>query len=165
LIVCVDGTWCTPDDPVGKPHHNISNTYQIYASIKSEECQASDGRRFKQEKIYEAGIGSQEDIAWLDRLKTGVFGNECIPQIHKIYERCCTLPGHPEDEIWFFGFSRGAYVVRAVAELLHYLRALTSAGTAAFQKDYEQTLKVYKSTQQSGNLGPGQIHNYFSANT
>ncbi|KAF8851319.1 hypothetical protein BDZ45DRAFT_730994 [Acephala macrosclerotiorum] len=165
LIVCVDGTWCTPDGPIGNPHNNISNIYRIYASIKSGECKAPDGRRFKQEKMYEAGIGSQDDIAWLERLKTGAFGNECIPQIRKIYERCCTLPGHPEDEIWFFGFSRGAYVVRAVAGLLHYLRALTSAGTEAFQKDYEQTLKVYKSTQKSDKLGPGQIHNFFAANT
>jgi hypothetical protein len=56
-------------------------------------------------------------------------------------------------------------VVRAVAGLLHYLRALTSAGSNSFEKDYEQTLKVYRSTQKSGKLGPGQIHNYFSAST
>jgi uncharacterized protein (DUF2235 family) len=165
LIICVDGTWCTPDGSYGNSHKNISNIYRVCASIKVGECVDSDGRRFKQEKEYYAGIGSKDDIALLERFQTGVFGNECLTEIRKVYERCCKLPGHPEDEVWFYGFSRGAYIVRAVAGLLHYLRALTSAGTPAFKSDYKQTLKVYESMQKSSKLGPGQIHSYFAAST
>jgi uncharacterized protein (DUF2235 family) len=164
LIVCADGTWCTPDGPVGQDYKNISNVYRVCASVRVGECEDLQGRKFNQQKVYYPGIGSKANIAPLERLMTGVFGNECIKQISDIYERCCLLDG-PEDEVWFYGFSRGAYVVRAVAGLLHYLRALTSAGTPAFGADYAQALEVYKAMQKSSKLGPGQIHSYFSAIT
>ena len=52
-------------------------------------------------------------------------------------------------------------VVRAVASLLHYLRALTSAGTPAFEKDYEDALKMYRKLQRQSKLvQAGQIHSY-----
>jgi uncharacterized protein (DUF2235 family) len=165
LIICVDSTWCTPDRPYRSLHNNNTNIYHICASIKSGEVEDPSGRRFKQEKVYYQGIGSKDDIAWVQRIQTGVFGSDCIKLIREIYRRCCILPRHPEDEVWFYGFSRGAYIVRAVAGLLHHLRALSSAGTDAFELDYEQTLKVYKSMRKTSKLGPGQIHDFFSANT
>lgn len=48
-------------------------------------------------------------------------------------------------------------VVRAVAGLLHYIDALTSAGTAAFHEDYAKALKIYEATQRAGKLGPGKV--------
>lgn len=165
LIICADGTWCTPDGPYGQCYNNISNIYRVYASVKVGECEDARGRIFNQQKVYYPGIGSKDNIAWMERMQTGVFDDECINQIREIYERCFLLPGHAEDEVWFYGFSRGAYVVRAVAGLLHYLRSLTSAGTPAFEADYKQALKLYKAMQKNLKLGSGQIHNYFSANT
>lgn len=72
-----------------------------------------------------------------------MFGLDALDQIRIIYEECCRLTG-PEDEVWLYGFSRGAYVVRAVAGLLHYMRALKSATTASFDDDCHEALKVYQ---------------------
>lgn len=60
------------------------------------------------------------------------------------------LSDHPQNEIWLFGFSRGAYVVRAVASLLHHIRALTSAGNLDFDKDFKHALQVYRSSLDRG---------------
>jgi uncharacterized protein (DUF2235 family) len=165
LVICVDGTWCTPDGPYGSSQTNISNVYRVCASVKAGEVDGGDGQTFIQKKLYYEGIGAKDDIPLVERVRVGVFGNESLKQIRDVYEKCCMLPGHPKDEVWLFGFSRGAYVVRAVAGLLHYLRALASAGTPQFGADYEQALKVYSSMKKNSRLGPGQIHEYFAANT
>ncbi|KAK5121572.1 hypothetical protein LTR85_004744 [Meristemomyces frigidus] len=70
------------------------------------------------------------------------------------------------DEVWFFGFSRGAYVVRAVAGLLHYIRKLKAVGSQTFDKDYKEALAAYESLQGKGSLvGKGAINLYFKAKT
>ncbi|KAH9216224.1 hypothetical protein DL95DRAFT_460511 [Leptodontidium sp. 2 PMI_412] len=170
LIVCVDGTWCTADGPRRSDYQNNSNIYRLCASIKTGVVTDISGQKFKQVKHYAAGIGSSDDIAVLERLRTGIFGAECIKQIKQIYELCCVEASHPQDEVWLYGFSRGAYVVRAVAGLLHYLRALTSAGTPAFDHDYSKALRVYEAMQkarraENAKLGPGQIHDFLGASS
>jgi hypothetical protein len=40
------------------------------------------------------------------QIQTGFFGNECLKQICEV-ERCCSLPDHPEGDVWFYGCSRG----------------------------------------------------------
>lgn len=90
-----------------------------------------------------------------------MFGGDCIEQIKKVYRECCLLNGK-EDEVWLYGFSRGAYVVRAVTGLLHYIRALVSAEgpDKTFERDYEEALKVYRKMQKSDKLGTGQVYIY-----
>lgn len=116
--------------------------------------------RFRQEKKYFRGIASEDGLRLTQRVTEGVFGKTSLQQIQEIYRDCCRLSG-PEDEVWLFGFSRGAYVVRAVAGLLHYMRALTSADKSdkAFEKDYKEALKVYRTMQRQDRLrhGPGQV--------
>lgn len=86
----------------------------------------------------------------------GVFGSRCLDQIRSVYQECCRLDG-PEDEVWLYGFSRGAYVARAVAGLLHYLRALVSADDQQkFQHDYKEALKTYRTMHKDRKLGDGQ---------
>jgi uncharacterized protein (DUF2235 family) len=149
LIICVDDTWCTPDGPHGRHHENTSNVYRIYSSAKVGDCIDATGRRFFQKKRYFPGIGSKENLALFSRLHIGIFGKDSIKQICEVYEYCCsqTYQAHSDTEIWFFGFSRGAYVVRAVAGLLHYIRALTSAGTPDFKEDYANALRRYEDLQ------------------
>lgn len=155
LIYCVDGTWCGPDGSRPLPTGTLTNIYQIYASIhdSSKNDEAVDG--FFQKPVYMHGIGSADDTHSLSRLTAGVFGEGHLSQIRKIYEECCKLG--PEDEVWLFGFSRGAFVVRAVAGLLHYMRALSSAGTSQFNEDYKRSLDIYQSMQRNGNLGKGRV--------
>ncbi|KAI1345632.1 hypothetical protein F5Y01DRAFT_323014 [Xylaria sp. FL0043] len=169
LVICVDGTWFNPDGGNDKKG-NITNIYRFYASIGKGELQDASGTRYIQKKIYVPGIGSDDNIFALEKLYTGAFGLKCLEQIKNVYRECSRLTG-PNDEIWLYGFSRGAYVVRAVAGLLHHLRALVSAdiiGDAdrTFNKDYKEALKVYQKLQKGSHLkGEGNVHLYFDAKT
>ncbi|KAF6841016.1 hypothetical protein CMUS01_03680 [Colletotrichum musicola] len=73
----------------------------------------------------------------------------------------------PEDEVWLYGFSRGAFVVRAVAGLLHYISALTAADNSddVFEKDYNKALKTYRAMQRENKLQESRIHEMLSSNT
>lgn len=156
LVICVDGTYCTADGPEGRGYGNISNVYRICASVKTGKCvDEVTQQELVQEKRYENGIGSADNIGSLERLKAGFSGHGCEKVIKKIYEKCCRLDA--KDEIWFYGFSRGAYIVRAVASLLHYIGALKSAGGNQFEADYSKALKVYSDFEQRSRIGPGQV--------
>ncbi|OJD36050.1 ras gtpase [Diplodia corticola] len=161
LIYCVDGTWCGPDGTRPSCNGTLTNIYQIYTSILDSTHNgelASDG--YYQKPLYMPGIGSADDTFALKRFKAGLFGNGYLKQIKEIYEECCKLG--PQDEVWLFGFSRGAFVVRAVAGLLHYVSAIRSAGTPQFAEDYERALEVFQTIQKEGKLGIGEIHRFLT---
>ena len=149
LIICVDGTWCSPDGN-SKTHYSQTNIYRIYACVQEGLCvDPSTGRTVYQHKEYIEGIGSANDAVSFERLHAGAFGRGYLGHIKKVYELCCQLTGD-DDEVWLFGFSRGAFVVRAVAGLLHYLKALCSAGSPQFEQDFKDSLKTYKEMQRTG---------------
>ncbi|KAI0862785.1 hypothetical protein F4860DRAFT_522773 [Xylaria cubensis] len=160
LIICVDGTWFDPDGGDDK-QGNITNIYRLYASVGKGVFQDASGNRL---------VDWKDNISQLEKLYTGAFGLKCFEQIENVYEECCCLTC-PDDEVWLYGFSRGAYVVRAVAGLLHYLRALVSADVANddnedFHKDYIQGLKIYEKMQKGSRLEEeGAIHSLFHAKT
>ncbi|CCT76258.1 uncharacterized protein FFUJ_14106 [Fusarium fujikuroi IMI 58289] len=164
LIICVDGTWCEPDGAHGNRNHNITNVYRLYTSIHKGECEERSGKRFNQVKKYYRGIAAEDGISYSERLLAGILGGPCIDQIRDVYEYICHTTSD-NDEVWLYGFSRGAYVVRAVAGLLHYIRAISSAGMPSFGEDFKLALKVYKKLQQQKQLGEGQIHDMFEART
>ena len=156
LVICVDGTYCTADGPHGKGDGNISNIYRICASVKSGLCHDPvTGRQIRQEKHYEAGIGSADEVRSWSRVKAGVYGTGFKDVIRHLYEKCCLLDS--KDEVWLYGFSRGAYIARALAGLLHYIGSLTSAGTSQFETDYKRALEIYGNSARNSTVGQGQV--------
>ncbi|KAI0191886.1 hypothetical protein F4808DRAFT_453599 [Astrocystis sublimbata] len=164
LIVCVDGTWFDPDGGNEK-HGNVSNTYRVYASVAEGICKNASGEVYMQKKIYIAGLGSEDNISRIEKLYDGAFGWKSFDHIKNVYRECCRLTD--QDEVWLYGFSRGAYVVRAVAGLLHHLRALISAGLAdkTFDQDYKEALKMYENRQKKFQINEGGMHYLFTAKT
>lgn len=168
LIICVDGTWCNPDgtrskvrsqalDTAGGQRYNLTNVYQIYISVKEGKCiDGRTGKAFNQCRKYIHGLGSTSDFSLTQRAWAGFSGHGYEKQIRQVYEDCCALQNE-DDEVWLYGFSRGAFVVRAVAGMLYYLRAINSAGTPAFKADYKKALEVYKAMQKQEKLGMGQV--------
>lgn len=157
LICCVDGTYFTPDGSDGKGHGNITNVYRIYASVKTGKCfDEITQKEYIQEKIYEQGIGSADELKWYDKTKAGVWGSGFENIIRRVYEKCCKLDAN--DEVWLYGFSRGAYIVRAVAGLLHWIWALQSAGSEDFEAEFSKALRLYvHSKEERSRYGPGQV--------
>jgi len=108
LIICSDGTWNTPerkDNGVFAP----SNVVKMARSILP---QAPDGT--PQIVYYDPGIGTDNV---LDKFSGGAFGIGLSRNVKDAYR--FLMHNYVEgDEIYFFGFSRGAYTVRSAAGLI-----------------------------------------------
>lgn len=108
LILCFDGTWNIPDDE--RPEHEQveTNVRRLYESILHT---SADGRR--QVPLYVPGVGTK----WYERIQGGVFGHGLSENILLGYE--FLGKNYQEgDEIYLFGFSRGAYTARSLAGLI-----------------------------------------------
>lgn len=114
LIICCDGTWNTPkQEDHGLPAP--TNVYKIY-------CAVSDSNRNPQQRLtkpqycyYHTGVGTEG--GWLSRLLGGLYGKGIDQHIQSAYH---WLARHYEagDEIYLFGFSRGAFTVRSLGGML-----------------------------------------------
>jgi uncharacterized protein (DUF2235 family) len=100
LIVCCDGTWNRADQPAP------TNVKKLYDAIDQSD---GAGQRAK----YEPGVGTRP---W-EHVLGGGFGvglsrnvQDCYAWLVDNYE--------PADELFFFGFSRGAFTARSLSGLV-----------------------------------------------
>ena len=102
LVCSLDGTW--NDDDGASPPTNVAKLNRAILS--------TDGNGVKQLVRYVVGIATAED-GGLTFLK-GAVGYEISDRIKAGYQFLsnCYEPG---DEIYLFGFSRGAYEARSLA--------------------------------------------------
>ena len=110
LIVCCDGTWQDLECPYP------TNVVKIAQAI---DPMASDGT--PQVVFYDEGIGtggSTRTQKKMDRVSGGGLGKGIDKNIRDGYSFLC-LNYSPGDEIYLFGFSRGAYTVRSLAGLMY----------------------------------------------
>lgn len=103
LIVCFDGTWNTPDKG-GNP----TNVVKILRAIRND-----DGA-VRQLTFYDKGVGTG---GVCDRFTGGAFGAGLTENMIDGY-RFLANNWQPGDEIYLFGFSRGAYTARSLAGFL-----------------------------------------------
>ena len=104
IVICADGTWNKPDQ---KDRGQVcpSNVAKMAASIASR---GSDGSL--QMVYYDKGVGTN----WHDKFRGGVSGVGISENIKEAY-RFIIENFEDGDEIFFFGFSRGAFTVRSTA--------------------------------------------------
>ncbi|HIK16738.1 MAG TPA: DUF2235 domain-containing protein [Leptolyngbyaceae cyanobacterium M33_DOE_097] len=103
LIVCCDGTWNTANMPCP------TNVVKIARAVKSV---ASDG--IDQLVYYDEGVGTE----WLNKWTGGAFGWGIDENIQQAYA-FLAVNYEAGDEIYLFGFSRGAYTVRSLAGFIY----------------------------------------------
>jgi uncharacterized protein (DUF2235 family) len=102
LIVCCDGTWNTPDQLCdGEPAP--TNVTKVALAVAPRDCADREQRTF-----YHPGVGTSR---W-ERISGGAFGFGLSRNICDTY-RFLVQNFEPGDEIFFFGFSRGAYTARS----------------------------------------------------
>ena len=104
LVMCFDGTWNTLINP-----KELTNIVKIANTVSRE---APDGT--SQICYYNSGVGSGGP---LDRFLGGVFGVGLKSNVKRGLAFLALNYGEG-DEIYLFGFSRGAYTARAVAGVL-----------------------------------------------
>jgi uncharacterized protein (DUF2235 family) len=112
LIVCCDGTWNRSDAK------NITNVEKIARTIQTDPGKAG-GTEQLVEYIAGVGVGYK-----LDRLVGGWLGAGVFSNVRAGY-RFLALNYEPGDEIFLFGFSRGAYTARSIAGMIGNTGLLT----------------------------------------
>ncbi|MEZ4452607.1 MAG: DUF2235 domain-containing protein [Nannocystaceae bacterium] len=142
LVLCYDGTWKTADDDRDDDDAStISNVVRLYRSIRGTDFAdvaggtPEEGAPIETRKWYHRGIGSN----WYDRLIGGAFGLGIDRHIREGYK---FLVDHydPGDEIYLFGFSRGAYTVRSLAGLLRTSGLVRREHAEEFDADDNPTI-------------------------
>lgn len=111
LIVCCDGTWNTPDqtdDGICTP----TNVVKIFNAVDD----LSNDNGIGQIKYYHPGVGSDEGL--IKKITGGITGKGIDKIIMSAYSWLCRNY-QPGDDIFFFGFSRGAFTVRSVSGLIN----------------------------------------------
>ncbi|MFI9833209.1 DUF2235 domain-containing protein [Streptomyces sp. NPDC051913] len=102
LIVCCDGTWNFADQP------SKTNVAKVALSLRSGTAAGKEQRVY-----YHSGVGTLRR----ERLRGGAFGAGLSRNIVDAY-RFLVETYEPDDELFLFGFSRGAFTARSLAGLI-----------------------------------------------
>jgi uncharacterized protein (DUF2235 family) len=127
LVICCDGTWGTPDqfDEFHTPvPTNVTKLAQAVAS--------TDARDVEQRMFYNPGVGTGA----LDHLVGGAFGVGLSQKIKDAYMFVVDTFA-PDDELFLFGFSRGAYTARSLAGLIRNSGILRRQYASRLEDAYE----------------------------
>ena len=109
LVVCCDGTWNEPDQEV---HDNPADETEPTNVLKVVRGLAPvDGGQAPQVVYYDTGVGTQ---GLADKYAGGGLGSGLSENIQQAY-RFIANNYREGDELFLFGFSRGAYTVRSLA--------------------------------------------------
>jgi uncharacterized protein (DUF2235 family) len=82
-------------------------------------------------------------VAWLDRMRGLAFGYGLKENVFQLYAELASLYLGPEDQLFLFGFSRGAFTVRALAGLLHRCHLPAAAGRAGLRERFERAWTLF----------------------
>lgn len=127
IVVCADGTWNRPEEDIETDH--ATNVLKIARAIKPI-AQAT-----KQQVFYDWGLGSYHSS-----VTAGVAGSGIQKNIVDGY-RYIVQNYTNGDNIYLFGFSRGAYTVRALCGLINNCGIIKRADA----KLIERAWRIYKS--------------------
>ena len=110
IVILCDGTWNRSEAP------NPTNVVRLARALRPV---ADDG--VVQLPIYLAGVGNGQGVTWLSRLSDrvlgGAFGWGLMDNVIAAYRHLVFLY-EPGDEIFVFGFSRGAFTARSLVGFL-----------------------------------------------
>lgn len=108
LVVCCDGTWNTPDqEKDGEPAP--TNVVKVAKAVASR-----DSEGIEQRICYHQGVGTKPG----EHFSGGMFGFGLSRDIRDVY-RFLVQTFEPGDELFFFGFSRGAFTARSTVGFIH----------------------------------------------
>ena len=105
IVVCADGTWNRPEEDIEKDQP--TNVLKLARAVKPNP----PGR--SQHVFYDWGLGSYHDHVVAGATGRGIHKN--IVDGYRYIVQNYT----PNDRIYLFGFSRGAYTVRALCGLIY----------------------------------------------
>lgn len=125
LIFCFDGTWNKIDAP---------NPTNVVLTAQSVLPYSEDGG-IAQHVFYDEGVGTE---SW-EKVRGGAFGKGLVKNLADGY-RFLALNYSPGDEVFIFGFSRGAYTART------FIGLICTAGILERKhiKHIDEAIQLYK---------------------
>ncbi|MEV0343987.1 DUF2235 domain-containing protein [Nocardia sp. NPDC050713] len=132
LVVCCDGTWKAENSST------VSNIVKIAQTVRMEAA-GPDGQPIRQHVIYVSGPGARGFTA--DRLFGGAFGLGLEANLSAAYWQIA-VNWEPGDELYIFGFSRGAYTARSLVGLIDCIGIMKPGSMIAGH--YPKAFKMYR---------------------
>ncbi len=132
LVVCCDGTW------KAESSSTVSNIVKIAQTV-CVSAPGPHGAVIPQWVSYVSGPGARGFLT--DRMVGGAFGLGLEANLSSAYWHLA-LNWEPGDEIYLFGFSRGAFTARSLAGLISRIGLLTPA--AMIDGRYPDALALYR---------------------
>lgn len=131
LICCVDGTWNNDLDATCE-----TNVLKIFRAVPKR-----DEAGIAQLTCYIRGIASAENQK--AKFLRGAVGAEVSDRIAEAY-RFLQANYDAGDEVYLFGFSRGAFIVRSLASLI----ALAGIARSASPFQFEDAWRLYRQKEE-----------------
>lgn len=116
IAVCADGTWNIRDQvdkDTGK--RRPTNVTKVARAVRPRDANGVD-----QVVFYNEGVGTD---GGMDKFTGGAFGHGLENNVRTLY-RNIIYNYQPGDELFFFGFSRGAFTVRTLAGFMKHVGLL-----------------------------------------
>ncbi|MBF6216025.1 DUF2235 domain-containing protein [Nocardia puris] len=134
LVVCCDGTWKAENSST------VSNIVKIARTIPATAPAADgSGETVCQQVIYVSGPGARGFTA--DRFFGGAFGMGLWANLSAAYWQIA-LNWEPGDELFIFGFSRGAYTARSLVGLIDKIGIMRAK--SMLEGHYPTALRMYR---------------------
>ncbi|KAL7892799.1 hypothetical protein HDV63DRAFT_408807 [Trichoderma sp. SZMC 28014] len=113
LIILADGSWC------GREADTRSNIYLLakMVGIGIDDINDTDIHRLGSKAWYIHGVGLGS--TFLDYVFNGITAQDIADQCVDAYRFIVDHYSYPDRQIWMFGLSRGAYMVRSVAGMIN----------------------------------------------
>ncbi|CAI6089129.1 unnamed protein product [Clonostachys chloroleuca] len=130
IILCADGTWLASDVGDKSAPSNVAKLARAVANSGPD----AEGNLVKQIVSYHSGLGTG-DLP-LQKAIYGGIGWGLDIDVVQIYD-FISNNYQPGDELFFFGFSRGAFTVRSVANLVCDVGVLSAVHMSRFAEMWE----------------------------
>lgn len=130
IIICSDGTWNSPEKTADSKSR-LTNVVKMARAIEPHDA----GTDMQQVVFYDQGIGA-DTFGWLEKKMRGLTGWGMKQNIIDCY-RFLAHNYEEADEIYFIGFSRGAYTVRSLAGLIETVGLLAKTDLDILPVAYE----------------------------
>ncbi|EHK97522.1 hypothetical protein M7I_6732 [Glarea lozoyensis 74030] len=116
IIICCDGTWYAADKGDNNLPSNVARLSRALKKVGEVSYGPEKGQKRAQVVYYQSGVGTGK-LGTLDKVWQGAFGAGLDENVCAAYNFLVNNYA-PGDDVFLFGFSRGAFTARAVAGLV-----------------------------------------------
>ena len=134
IVICFDGTWNRPEQTLGEDHPTNVLTF-------ARAIRPVDSAGVEQVVFYDWGLGSYHD-----KIRAGATGFGLEKNVMDGY-RFLVHNYEPGDDIFLFGFSRGAYTARSLCGMINNCSILRKEHANRI----EEAFRLYKTRKHKPN--------------